>query len=86
MMDNLLEAKIQNVVNEIENQLANEQIDPYVARALMSLAVNRILLLTTHIGYLEERINSLTQSNKTQSTVIENMTAENQRLSQIAKY
>jgi FtsZ-binding cell division protein ZapB len=85
-MDSLLEAKIQNVVNEIQNQLTNEQIDPYVAKALMSLAVNRLLLLITHIGYLEERINSLTQSNKTQSIVIENMTAENQRLSQIAKY
>jgi FtsZ-binding cell division protein ZapB len=85
-MDSLLEAKIQNVVNEIQNQLTNEQIDPYVAKALMSLAVNRLLLLITHIGYLEERINSLTQSNKTQSIAIENMTAENQRLSQIAKY
>lgn len=72
-MDQLLLAKVNNIVNEIENQLSkNADIDPQVSRILMSSAVNRISVLLTHIGYLE--------------SVIDNLSAENQRLSQIAKY
>jgi archaellum component FlaC len=72
-MDPLLFAKINNIVNEIENQLSKDSdIDSQVSRILMSTAVNRISTLLTHISYLESRI--------------ENLSAENQRLSQIAKY
>jgi hypothetical protein len=72
-MDPLLFAKINNIVNEIENQLSKDSdIDSQVSRILMSTAVNRISTLLTHISYLESRI--------------ENLGAENQRLSQIAKY
>jgi hypothetical protein len=72
-MDPLLFAKINNIVNEIKNQLSKDSdIDSQVSRILMSTAVNRISTLLTHISYLESRI--------------ENLSAENQRLSQIAKY
>lgn len=71
-MDKMLEMKIQNIINEIENQLGKENIDSSVANTLMSLAVNRINLLMTHIGYLEVQL--------------ENSKAEVQRLSQIATY
>ncbi len=71
-MDSLLQAKIQNVITEIENQLTKQDIDSSIARTLMNLSVNRIGLLMTHIGYLE--------------TQLENLQAEVQRLSQIARY
>jgi hypothetical protein len=71
-MDPIFLAKIANIINEIENQLTKKEIDESVARTLMSLAVNRINLLMTHIGYLESQL--------------ENLRAETQRLSQIAKY
>lgn len=72
-MDQLFLARVNNIINEIENQLSKDcDVDPQVATTLMSAAVNRISLLLTHIGYLE--------------SVIENLSAENQRLSQIAKY
>jgi hypothetical protein len=71
-MDSLFLAKISNVINEIENQLQKQEVDSDVAKTLMSLAVNRISLLMTHIGYLESQL--------------ENLKAETQRLSQIAKY
>jgi cell division protein FtsB len=85
-MDIILEAKINNTINEINNQLEHEHIDNFVARTLMSLAVNRISLLMTHIGYLENKLQSTLDSNKMMTVQTENLIAENQRLSQIAKY
>jgi hypothetical protein len=85
-MDIILEAKINNTINEINNQLEHEHIDNFVARTLMSLAVNRISLLMTHIGYLENKLQSTLESNKIMTVQAENLIAENQRLSQIAKY
>jgi hypothetical protein len=71
-MDELLEAKVNNIINEINNQLSKEAIDSHTARTLMGSAVNRMLLLMTHVGYLESRLNE--------------SVAENQRLNQIARY
>lgn len=72
-MDPLMLAKVNNIVNEIENQISKDSdIDPQVAKILMSTALNRISILLTHIGYLESQI--------------ENINAENQRLAQIARY
>jgi aryl-alcohol dehydrogenase-like predicted oxidoreductase len=71
-MDNMIQMKITNVINEINNQLDKDYIDESVARTLMQLAVNRISLLMTHIGFIE--------------TQLQNVQAEVQRLSQIAKY
>lgn len=71
-MDPMLQVKTQNIINEINNQLTKEEVDSSVAKTLMSLAVNRISLLMTHIGFIE--------------TQLENVQAEVQRLSQIAKY
>jgi hypothetical protein len=85
-MDPMLEIKINNTINEINNQLKNEYIDNSVARTLMSLSVNRISLLMTHIGFIETKLESTIESNKILSVNAENLIAENQRLSQIAKY
>jgi hypothetical protein len=85
-MDTILETKINNTINEINNQLKNEHIDNFVARTLMSLAVNRLSLLMTHIAYLEYKLESTIESNKLMVIQAENLIAENQRLSQIAKY
>ncbi len=85
-MDPLLEAKISNIVNEINNQLEKEYIDQSVARTLLSFAVNRISLLMTHVGFIESKLESTIESNRMMATHAENLIAENQRLSQIAKY
>jgi cell division protein FtsB len=85
-MDTILEIKIKNIINEINNQLSKENIDLHNARTLMSVALNRISLLMTHIGYLEYKLKSITESNKIMTIQVENLVAENQRLSQIAKY
>lgn len=85
-MDTMLEIKISNIINEIENQLQKDSIDDSVARTLMSLAVNRISLLMTHIGYIETKLNSTIESNRIFSEHAQNLIAENQRLNQIAKY
>lgn len=85
-MDKLFEAKINNISNEINNQLAKDFIDEATARTLMSVAVNRISLLMTHIGFLESKLESTIESNKMMAVHAENLIAENQRLSQIAKY
>lgn len=85
-MDPLLEAKISNIVNEINNQLEKEYIDQPVARTLLSFAVNRISLLMTHVGFIESKLESTIESNRMMATHAENLIAENQRLSQIAKY
>jgi hypothetical protein len=85
-MDKLFEAKINNILNEITNQLSKDFIDEATARTLMSVAVNRISLLMTHIGFLESKLESTIESNKMMAVHAENLIAENQRLSQIAKY
>lgn len=85
-MDVMLELKIKNVINEIDNLLSKEFLDPYNAKAFLSLAVNRLNLLLTHIAYLEEKLESTLESNKIFAEHAENLIAENQRLSQIARY
>lgn len=71
-MDKILQAKIDNIINEMQNQISKEDIDSDVSKLLMSVAVNRIQLLMTHIGYLESKI--------------DNISSENQRLAQVSKY
>lgn len=71
-MDPLLKAKIQNVMSELANEADKTIHDPSIVYVLMHHAVNVFRLTLTHVGYLESKI--------------ENLTAENQRLSQIAKY
>lgn len=85
-MDLMFEVKINNVINEINNQLQKDHIDESVSRTLMSLAVNRISLLMTHIGFIESKLESTLESNKMMAVHAENLIAENQRLAQIAKY
>lgn len=55
-MDYLLEIKVKNIVSEIENQLKKETIDESVAKTLLAVAINRISMLLTHIGYLESKL------------------------------
>lgn len=71
-MDKLFEAKINNIVNEMTNVISKQEIDSLTSRTLMAVAINRFSMLMTHIGYLE--------------TKLESITAENQRLNQIARY
>lgn len=85
-MDPLFQAKMSNIINEINNQLEKDTIDESVARTLMSFAVNRISLLMTHIGFIESKLESTIESNRMMAIHAENLIAENQRLSQIAKY
>lgn len=85
-MDLMLELKMNNVINEINNQLQKDHIDESVARTLMSLAVNRLSLLMTHIGFIESKLESTLESNKMMAVHAENLIAENQRLAQIAQY
>lgn len=85
-MDFLLEAKIKNITAEIENLLTKETIDTYNSKIIMSLALHRINLLMIHIGYLESKLDSTIESNRILTVNAENIVAENQRLSQIAKY
>lgn len=85
-MDFLLQAKIDNIISEIENQLEKDFIDDSVARTLMAISINRINLLMTHIGFLESKLESTIESNRMMAVHAENLIAENQRLSQIARY
>lgn len=85
-MDFLLQAKIDNIISEIENQLEKDFIDDSVARTLMAVSINRINLLMTHIGFLESKLESTIESNRMMAVHAENLIAENQRLSQIARY
>lgn len=85
-MDSLTEAKIQSLINEIDNQLKKDHIDDLVARVLFGLALSKIKTLTTHIGYLESKLDSAIDSNNKISTYADNLIAENQRLNSIAKY
>jgi hypothetical protein len=49
-------AKIQNTINEIENQLVKIYLDTPVSRILMQRAINQLNELMTHIGYLEAKL------------------------------
>ena len=66
-MDELSIAKIQNTINEIENQIGKFYIDTPVSKVLMQRAVNQLNQLMTHIGYLESRL-ELTNINDIQPT------------------
>lgn len=86
MMDKMIELKVTNVINEINNLLSKQDFDCYNAKTFLSLSVSRIHLLLTHIGYLESKLESTIESNKMLATHADNLIAENQRLSQIARY
>lgn len=85
-MDELQIAKIQNTINEINNQVSKDYIDTPVSKLLMTRSVNQLNFLMMHIGHLEEKLNSTIESNRLFAEHAENLIAENQRLSQIAKY
>lgn len=51
-MNQLEVAKIQNTINQIENQISKNQDSPN-AVILMQRAVYQLKFLLTHIGYLE---------------------------------
>jgi len=85
-MDPLLEAKITNVMSELANEADKSIHDPSIVYVLMHHAVNIFRLSLTHIGYLESKVESLIQSNKALSDTAQELVAEVQRLSQIAKY
>lgn len=85
-MDEFFQAQIQNIINEIENQLNKDHIDEMVSRTLLQVSIIRIQKLMTHIGYLEHKLSSTIDLNKTMLIQAENLTAENQRLTQIARY
>jgi len=71
-MNDILKAQIKNVMSELSNEADKSLHDPIIVYTLMHHAV-KILSFTL------DKINSY-------ETLIENLTAENQRLSQIAKY
>ena len=85
-MDPLLEAKIINVMSELANEADKSIHDPSIVYVLMHHAVNVFRLSLTHIGYLEGKLESTLESNRMLAQQAENLIAENQRLSQIAKY
>jgi hypothetical protein len=55
-MNELQIAKIQNTINEIENQLSKESIDSSNSSFLLNRSVNQLKHLLTYIGYLESKI------------------------------
>lgn len=85
-MNSFTTAQVQNIINEMSNQILKDEIDSSVARTLMNVAINRLNLLMTHIGHLEEKLESTIESNRMLAVHAENIIAENQRLQQIAKY
>ena len=85
-MDQLTVAKIQNTINELENQVSKFFIDNAVSKVLMQRSVNQLNFLLTHIAYLETKLESTIESNRIMAVNAENLIAENQRLSQIARY
>jgi hypothetical protein len=85
-MDTVALAKIQNTINELQNQISKDSIESSVSRVLMQRAANHLNYLLAHIGYLEFKLESTIELNKTMTVRAENLIAENQRLSQIAKY
>jgi hypothetical protein len=54
-MNDLTIVKIQNTINEIENQLTKADVDTAVYRLLMQRAVIQLNELITHISYLENK-------------------------------
>jgi hypothetical protein len=72
-------AKIQNTVNEIENLLTKKSLDPGNSSFLLQRSVHQLNQLVVHIGYLETKLEIANEREN-------NLVAENQRLSQIAKY
>lgn len=72
-------AKIQNTINEIENLLTKESIDSANYCFLLQRSVHQLNQLVVHIGYLEGKLDIANEREN-------NLTAENQRLNQIAKY
>jgi hypothetical protein len=85
-MDPLLEAKITNIMSELLSEADKPTYDLSALQLLMYQAVNTLRLSLTHIGYLESKLESTLQSNAMMVTRLENTLAENQRLSQIARY
>lgn len=85
-MDDLLHIKIKNVMSELANEADKTIHDSSIVYVLMHHAVNVFRLTLTHIGHLESKLESTIESNKMLADHAENLIAENQRLSQIAKY
>ncbi len=85
-MDQVAVAKIQNTINELENQVHKISIDTSISKVLMQRSVNQLNFLLTHIAYLETKLESTIESNRMMAVNAENLIAENQRLSQIARY
>jgi hypothetical protein len=54
-MDNRYLLKIQNTINEINNQLNKEVVDTSTSKILMQRAIIQLNELITHIGYLENK-------------------------------
>lgn len=55
-MDKMLELKIQNTINEIENQLTKDSIDPSISRLFLQRSIHQLNLLLLQIGYLEAKL------------------------------
>jgi hypothetical protein len=72
-------AKIQNTINEIQNLLTKDPVDSVNSNVLLQRSVNQLSQLLVHIGYIEAKLDIVTEREN-------NLVAENQRLSQIAKY
>ena len=72
-------AKIQNTINEIENLLTKKSLDSGNCSVLLQRSVHQLNQLVVHIGYLEAKLEIANEREN-------NLVAENQRLSQIAKY
>jgi cob(I)alamin adenosyltransferase len=71
-MDQLLAAKVQNTINEIDNILFKQYKDLPHFETMMLRSSQQMKLLLNHIENLESKI--------------DNFEAENQRLSRLAKY
>jgi len=85
-MDNLFEAKIQSLMSELANEADKAVHDSSVVYVLMHHAVNVLRLTLTHIGYLENRLESTIESNKIIAQHLQGLIAENQTLRQNQKY
>ena len=72
-------AKIQNTINEIENLLTKDPADSANSNVLLQRSTNQLGQLLVHIGYIEAKLEIAAEREN-------NLVAEIQRLSQIAKY
>ena len=72
-------AKIQNTINEIQNLLTKDPVDSVNSNVLLQRSVNQLGQLLVHIGYIEAKLEIAAEREN-------NLVAEIQRLSQIAKY